>query len=148
MAIATASAAPRVVTPLSDGWRFYKGDPPAAETPTLNDSAWQPVSVPHDWAISGPFDAEAKAAGENGFLPSGVSWYRKALTLAPQPGRRYFLEFDGIMERSGVWVNGHHIGYHPMGYVSLRYDITRDLRADGRNLIAVRSDTSAAPSSR
>jgi len=148
VASTATSAAPRVVTPLPDGWRFYQGDPPGAETPTLNDTAWQTVSVPHDWAIAGPFNAQAKAAGENGFLPSGVGWYRKDLALTPQPGRRYFLEFDGIMERSGVWVNGHHVGYRPMGYVSLRYDITRDLRVDGRNVVAVRSDTSAAPSSR
>jgi beta-galactosidase len=146
--IGPALAAPRMVTPLPDGWRFYQGDPEGAETAVLDDAAWQSVSVPHDWAIAGPFDRDAKAAGENGFLPSGVAWYRKALTLTPQPGRRYFIEFDGIMERSGVWVNGHHIGHRPMGYVGQRYDLTRHLRADGRNIIAVRADTSAAPSSR
>ena len=141
-------AASRTVTPLSDGWRFQQGDPEHAETSDLDDATWQAISVPHDWAIAGPFDANAKAAGENGFLPSGIAWYRKKLDLKPQSGRRYFIEFDGIMERSGVWVNGHHIGYRPMGYVSQRYDLTRHLRADGRNVIAVRADTSAAPSSR
>ncbi len=145
---APALAAPRIVTPLGDGWRFTKGDPEGAETVSLDDAAWQTVSVPHDWAIAGPFDVNAKAAGENGFLPSGVAWYRKTLDLTPRQGRRYFLEFDGIMERSGIWVNGHHVGYRPMGYVSQRYDITRHLRTDGRNVIAVRADTSAAPSSR
>ncbi len=148
LASASATAAPRSVLPLATDWRFVKGDPEGAETPTLDDSTWQTVSVPHDWAIAGPFDRDAKAAGENGFLPSGVAWYRRSLSLRPEPGRRYFVEFDGIMERSGIWVNGHHVGYRPMGYVSQRYDITRHLRADGRNLIAVRADTSAAPSSR
>lgn len=146
--IGAAEAAPRAVTSLPDGWRFIQADPQSAETPTLDDAGWQAVSVPHDWAIAGPFDPNAKAAGENGFLPSGVAWYRKSLDLKPQPGRRYYIEFDGIMERSGVWVNGHHIGYRPMGYVSQRYDLTRHLRTDGRNMIAVRADTSAAPSSR
>ncbi len=148
LAVSDARAAPRSVTALPDGWRFIQADPKDAEAAGLDDSAWQTVSVPHDWAIAGPFDANAKAAGENGFLPSGVAWYRKALALKPQAGRRYFIEFDGIMERSGVWVNGHHVGYRPTGYVSQRYDITRHLNADGRNIIAVRSDTSAAPSSR
>ncbi len=146
--INTADAAPRVVMSLAEDWRFVQADPEGAETPALDDHAWQTVTVPHDWAIAGPFAADAKAAGENGFLPSGVAWYRKTLELKPQPGRRYFIEFDGIMERSGVWVNGHHIGYRPMGYVIQRYDLTRHLRADGHNVIAVRSDTSAAPSSR
>jgi beta-galactosidase len=146
--IGTASAAPRTVTPLPDDWHFLQGDPEGAETPDLNDANWQTVSVPHDWAIAGPFDQNSRAAGENGFLPSGVAWYRRTVDLTLKPGRRYFIEFDGIMERSGVWVNGHHIGQRPMGYVSQRYDLTRHLRADGRNVIAVRADTSAAPSSR
>ncbi|MCP3734632.1 DUF4982 domain-containing protein [Sphingomonas sp. RP10(2022)] len=143
-----ARAAPRAVTALADGWRFIQADPKDAEAATLDDKAWRTVSVPHDWAIAGPFDANAKAAGENGFLPSGVAWYRRTLDLTPRPGRRYFVEFDGIMERSGVWVNGHHVGYRPMGYVSQRFDITRHLDADGRTVMAVRADTSAAPSSR
>jgi beta-galactosidase len=146
--IGAAHAVPRTVTPLPNDWRFIQADPEGAETAPLNDASWQAVTVPHDWAIAGPFDPNAKAAGENGFLPSGVGWYRKTLTLTPKPGRRYHIEFDGIMERSGVWVNGHHIGYRPMGYVSQRYDLTRHLLADGRNVIAVRADTSAAPSSR
>ncbi|MCU6454114.1 DUF4982 domain-containing protein [Sphingomonas sp. A2-49] len=141
-------AAPRSVTALADGWRFVKGDPAGAETAALDDGAWRIVSVPHDWAIAGPFAADAKAGGENGFLPSGVAWYRRTLDVTPRPGRRYFVEFDGIMERSGVWVNGHHVGYRPMGYVGQRYDVTRYLVAGGRNVIAVRSDPSAAPSSR
>ena len=148
LSLPTGALAQRVTTPLADDWRFIQGDPAGAETLDANDSAWKIVSVPHDWAIAGPFDRNAKAAGENGFLPTGIAWYRKTLDVTPQAGRRYFVEFDGIMERSGVWVNGHHVGFRPMGYVSLRYDITRHLRANGKNVIAVRADTAAAPSSR
>lgn len=141
-------AAPRETRSLSDGWRFIQADPPGAEKADVDDRSWTPVSVPHDWAIAGPVDRNARAAGENGFFPTGVAWYRRTLDVKPVAGRRYFLEFDGIMERSGVWVNGHHVGYRPTGYVSLRYDVTRHLRADGNNVVAVRADTSAAPSSR
>lgn len=143
-----ALAAPRQTMSLSDGWRFIQADPPEAEKADLDDRNWARLSVPHDWAIAGPVDRNAKAAGENGFFPTGVAWYRRTLDVKPMAGRRYFLEFDGIMERSGVWVNGHHVGYRPMGYVSLRYDVTRHLRPDGKNVVAVRADTSAAPSSR
>ncbi|MES2336823.1 MAG: glycoside hydrolase family 2 TIM barrel-domain containing protein [Pseudomonadota bacterium] len=143
-----ATAADRTVTPLSDSWRFVQGDPDGAERADTDTRGWRTVSVPHDWAIAGPVDRDARAGGENGFFPTGVAWYRRDLNVVPAPHRRYFVEFDGIMERSGVWVNGHHVGYRPMGYVSLRYDITRHLRSDGRNVIAVRTDTSAAPSSR
>ena len=143
-----SAAAQRIVTPLEDGWRFIQADPDGAEAAVTDDSGWQTVSVPHDWAIAGPFDQQTRGAGENGFLPTGVAWYRRGLEVTPQAGRRYFVEFDGIMERSGVWVNGQHVGYRPQGYVSLRYDITRYLRSDGPNVIAVHSDTAAAPSSR
>ncbi len=143
-----ATAAERKTTPLSDGWLFLQGDPEGAEGTDARTAGWRTVSVPHDWAIAGPVASDARAGGENGFFPSGIAWYRRDLNVVPVPNRRYFIEFDGIMERSGVWVNGHHVGYRPMGYVSLRYDITRHLRRDGPNVIAVRADTAAAPSSR
>ena len=145
---AVAAAEPRVTTPLADGWRFFQGDPEGTERRDFDDGDWTVVSVPHDWAIAGPFDQNAKGGGENGFLPTGVAWYRRDLDVRPEPGRRYFVELDGVMERSGVWINGHHVGFRPMGYVSLRYDVTRHLRTDGPNVLAVRADTSAAPSSR
>ncbi len=143
-----AGAADRTITPLSSDWRFVQGDPEGAERLATNLEGWSTVTVPHDWAIAGPVAEDAKAGGENGFFPTGIAWYRRNLDVTPVPNRRYFVEFDGIMERSGVWVNGHHVGYRPMGYVSLRYDITRHLRRDGPNVIAVRADTAAAPSSR
>jgi beta-galactosidase len=141
-------AAERRTTPLTDGWRFVQADPEQAETATFDDSHWAAVSVPHDWAIAGPFDLQARAGGAGGFLPTGVAWYRKTLDIKPAPGRRMFVELDGVMERGGVWINGHHLGYRPNGYIGLRYDITDFLRADGANVLAVRADTSAAPSSR
>ncbi len=145
---ATAHADERRTTPLADGWRFVQGDPEGAETPGLDDSGWATVSVPHDWAIAGPFDVKARAGGAGGFLPTGVAWYRKTLDVKPAPGRRVFVELDGVMERSGVWINGHHLGHRPSGYVGLRYDVTDFLKADGPNVLAVRADTSFAPSSR
>ncbi|PXA90055.1 glycoside hydrolase family 2 [Caulobacter sp. D5] len=148
-ALASAQAADRVTTPLADGWTFFQGDPEGAETAAFDDGAWAKVSVPHDWAITGPFDIRARAGGAGGFLPTGIGWYRKTLDIKPPaPGRRVFVELDGVMERSGVWINGHHLGHRPSGYVGLRYDITDFIRADGRNVLAVRADTDHAPSSR
>ncbi len=143
-----AGAADRQTTALAEDWKVFVGDPEGAETLALDDSAWTKVSVPHDWAIAGPFDVKARAGGAGGFLPTGVAWYRKTLDATPTPGRRVFVELDGVMERSGVWINGHHLGHRPSGYVGLRYDITDFLRADGRNVLAVRADTAFAPSSR
>lgn len=134
-------------------WFFVQGDISNAEQGTFDDSKWQRIDVPHDWAIAGPFDQKAPAGGAGAFLPSGVAWYRKHFQLdLAEKGRRFYVEFDGVMEKSGVWINGMHIGHRPNGYSSFRYDVTPHLKfGAGRenvNVIAVRADTEAQPASR
>lgn len=145
-----AAAQPAGSQPLDADWRFHQGDTAGAEQPAFADSGWKQVSLPHDWAIAGPFDEHAPATGSGGFLPSGVAWYRKHFTLpASSANKHVFVEFDGVMERSGVWINGHHVGHRPNGYASFRYEITQHLKTDGsENILAVRSDTSSQPASR
>lgn len=144
----SALAGPRETTELGSGWRFFQGDPERAEAKDFDDATWTRVGVPHDWQIDGPVDIRAMAGGAGGFFPTGVAWYRRDLDISPKAGRRWFVELDGIMERGGVWINGHNLGFRPNGNVAHRYDITPFLRADGRNVLAVRADTSHAPSSR
>lgn len=157
---AASSASPlmplRVVTPFDDDWRFLKGDATGAEKPDFDDSAWRKVDAPHDWSIEGPFDEKNPTGRGGGFLPSGVGWYRKRFTLsagrAPYgaENRRVFVEFDGVMANSDVWINGFHLGRRPYGYVSFAYELTGHLNygEDRPNVIAVRADTSAQPASR
>ncbi len=143
-----AQAAPRETVPFDSGWLFSRGDPAGAETATFGDRGWTPVALPHDWAIAGPFVETAAATGSGAFLPTGVAWYRKHFAVrSGWKGRRVIVELDGVMERSGVWVNGMHLGYRPNGYLPLRYDLTPFLR-DGDNVIAVRADTASQPASR
>ncbi len=127
------------------GWLFHKGDTGAASQMTVDDAGWTKVDLPNDWAISGPFDQAAPSTGSGGWLPTGVVWYRKHFTR-PE-GQRVSVRFDGVMERSGVWINGHHLGFRPSGYTTFEYDLTPYLR-DGDNAIAVRADTSSQPASR
>ncbi|MGC4072207.1 MAG: glycoside hydrolase family 2 TIM barrel-domain containing protein [Nibricoccus sp.] len=133
--------------PLDDGWRFFKGEAAGAEQAAFDDSGWRTVLVPHDWSIEGPFDENAATRGDGGFLPSGVSWYRRHIGAQLKDGRRLFIEFDGVMANSEVWLNGQLLGKRPNGYVSFRYDLTPHLRA-GDNVLAVKTDTSAQPASR
>jgi hypothetical protein len=76
------------------GWRFARGEQLGAQRPDFDDSTWQMVRLPHDWAISGPFNA-----GENGYagkLPwrgegwyrRGEGWYRKTFTLPEVGGQK------------------------------------------------------------
>lgn len=144
----TAQAAPRETIPFDADWRFTRGDIAQAEKPSFADTGWSKVDLPHDWAIAGPFEEAAPATGAGAFLPSGVAWYRKHFTVPPEwQGRRVFVMLDGVMERSGVWVNGMHLGYRPNGYVPLRYELTAFLKP-GDNVLAVRADTASQPASR
>jgi beta-galactosidase len=141
----------RVTQSFDPGWRFLKGDAPGAEQPDFADAAWRAVDVPHDWSIEGPFDEQAPTGGDGGFLPSGIGWYRKCFALpAGDAARRVFIEFDGVMANSEVWINGHSLGRRPSGYVSFRYELTGQLNfgPGPTNLLAVRTDTSGQPASR
>ncbi len=144
----TAQATPRETVPFDSDWLFAKGDQANAETAAFVDARWTRVALPHDWAIAGPFLETAPATGSGAFLPTGIGWYRKHFELQPGwKGRRIFIELDGVMERSGVWVNGMHLGHRPNGYLPLRYELTPFLR-EGGNVIAVRADTASQPASR
>ena len=128
---------------LTDGWKFSK-DPThtlAAEGVGFDDSAWESVRVPHDWAISGPFNP--KEHGGTGKLPwRGVGWYRRSLMLdAADAGKSVFLDFDGVMASPKVYVNGHLAGGWDYGYASFRVDATPFVKFGEKNVIAVRAST-------
>jgi beta-galactosidase len=154
LALAAApAAAERMVTPLDGDWRFRRGEAVGAEQPKFDDSAWRTVTVPHDWSIEGPYDKDAPSARGGGYLPSGVSWYRRRFALpGSERGRRIALELDGVMAGARVWVNGRHVGHRPNGYVSVGYDVTDAVRFGdgdaGSNVVAIRTDTTLQPASR
>ncbi|HKC63228.1 MAG TPA: glycoside hydrolase family 2 TIM barrel-domain containing protein [Pyrinomonadaceae bacterium] len=141
----------RVTESFDKDWRFLKSDAKGAEEIGFDDSRWRKLDVPHDWSIEGPFDEKNPTGGAGGFLPAGVGWYRKHFTLpASESHRRVFVEFDGIMANSDVWMNGFHLGHRPYGYVSFRYELTDHLNFgdDKQNVLAVRADNSGQPASR
>jgi beta-galactosidase len=140
--------ASRVRLLMDYGWTFTWGDPAGAEVPRFDDSGWRSVDLPHDWSIEGPYDSAATTTGRGGYLPTGIAWYRRAFALpAGARGRRVTIEFDGVYQNSDVWVNGHHLGNRPNGYVSFVYDLTPFV-GGGRNVVAVRVDNSHQPNSR
>lgn len=139
---------------LEKGWKFTKGDVSGAEGTSFNDTHWESVVVPHDWAIYGPFDRnndlqnvavtqnfEKEASvktGRTGGLPYvGVGWYRTRFDV--EPGRQTMLAFDGAMSEAKVYVNGKEACFWPFGYNSFYCDVTSFLNHDGKqNLLAVR----------
>ncbi|MBQ0046324.1 MAG: DUF4982 domain-containing protein [Prevotellaceae bacterium] len=120
----------------------------------FNDSKWQKVSVPHDWAISGPFDKEidkqtvaieqngekeaSEKTGRSGSLPwIGEGWYRTTFTVEKGCSRA-ILNFDGAMAEPIVYVNGRVAGQWKYGYNAFNIDITPYIHTDGSaNTLAV-----------
>jgi len=122
-------------------WRFLAGPPPAGWTDaSFDDRAWQQVDLPHDYAIAGPYTPAVSVS--MGQLPSpGVVWYRRSFRLSPgDRGKSIFLDIDGAMSYSMVWLNGQFVGGWPYGYASFRLDLTPYVRADGHNVLAIRLD--------
>lgn len=147
----TVNAEPRKTLSFDADWLFFKGDAPGAESVNFDDSEWRKLDVPHDWSIEGPFAADNPTGPGGGFLPAGIGWYRKHFTLPEEySGRRVFIEFDGVMANSEVWINGVFLGKRPYGYVSFGYELTEALQRgrDKTNTLSIRVDNSGQPASR
>jgi beta-galactosidase len=139
----------RLTLPFDANWLFLQADATNAEQTSFDDSAWRKLDVPHDWSIAGPFSPTNPAGGAGAFLPGGVAWYRKHFTLPPSDSNKdAFIDFDGVMANSDVWINDFHLGHRPNGYVSFGYELTGHLHLGGDNVLAVRCDTSQQPASR
>ncbi|PGH16429.1 hypothetical protein AJ79_01760 [Helicocarpus griseus UAMH5409] len=121
---------------------------PGSEVPfvqgSFDDSEWDIVNLPHDWAIKGPFYTEEDAivGGGMGRLPiHGISWYRRKLSLdRADKGKSIYLDIDGAMSYAMVWLNGNLVGGWPFGYSSFRLDLTPYLKAGEDNQLAIRLD--------
>lgn len=141
LSVAASAAAQRHETTLADGWAFSR-----------DKAQWENVAVPHDWAISGPFDKKwdlqtvaieqngekekTEKSGRSGALPwIGEGHYRTTVTV-PAGCSHAELVFDGAMSEPTVSVNGQRAGYWAYGYNAFKVDITPFVKA-GDNLIEV-----------
>ncbi|WMI66286.1 DUF4982 domain-containing protein [Aestuariibaculum sp. YM273] len=147
------SAQTRQIINLKEGWKFTKGNIEKASEKDFNDSKWETVNVPHDWAIYGPFDKEidkqtvaieqngekeaTEKTGRTGALPYiGDGWYRKTFKLSDvKVNQKVLLTFDGAMSQPKVYVNGKKVGEWNYGYNYFYFDITDFLDED--NVLAV-----------
>jgi beta-galactosidase len=113
----------------------------------FDDSAWQGINLPHDWAVAGPFLTQGDHGGM-GRLPSwGIGWYRRKLDIpAGDAGKRFVLEVDGAMSYATVWLNGRLVGGWPYGYSSWQVDLTPYVEPGGVNQLAIRLDNPPASS--
>lgn len=137
----TAALRGQTIDPINFAWRFANGAHPEAAQPAFDDSQWEMVDLPHDWAIAGPFDPAGDP--DTGKLPwKGEGWYRKHFTLPKTAeGKRVQLIFDGVMASPTVYLNGVQVGAWVYGYNSFWIDATAAAVFGGENVLTVHADT-------
>lgn len=146
----------REVLTLEKNWRFHKGDVENAYAPNFNDSKWESVTVPHDWAIKGPFNKEidkqtvaivqngeevaTEKTGRTGALPYiGVGWYRQQFAIQNfSKEKKVILLFEGAMSEPEIFLNGKKVGSWNYGYSYFYFDITAHILANQQNTLAVK----------
>ena len=114
----------------------------------FDDSSWQKVSLPHDWAVDLPFSENAshshgyKCLGWQ-YPQNSIGWYRHRMNIPySEYGKHFELRFDGIYRNSQVFFNGIYLGGEQSGYLSSVYDITPYIKFGEDNVIVVRADAS------
>ena len=130
----------------NDNWFFILDDNERFKQPEFNDLQWRKLNLPHDWSVEGQLSQDNASC--TGYLPAGIAWYRKHFVYNKDNDKPLaFIYFEGVYNRSEVYLNGHLLGKRPNGYVSFLYEMTNYLK-DGDNVLAVRVDHSKFADSR
>jgi len=139
-AAAEANATPgRLVLPMNRNWRFSRTPAEGAHARDFDDSAYERVVIPHT-NIRLPWHSFDEKSYEF------VSSYRRRFKLpAEARGKRVFVDFEGAMTASTVWINGQRLGEYKGGYTPFSFDLTPHLDFDGENVLAVDLDSSERP---
>ncbi len=146
-AVQAQQPAPRENRLFNFDWKFQHGEVADGQLPTLDDSDWRSLDLPHDFQFELPWDETASRG--RGFKPMGTGWYRKTFAAdRAWQGRRVLLDFEGIVLHGDVWLNGTRVGGTDYGYLGFEADITDLLRYDAPNVVAVRADTGRESGSR
>ena len=130
---------------VNDNWLFNLGD--VDDFRTVDRQRWQKVDLPHDWSIKGHLSPSL--AGCTGYLPGGIGWYHKKLQVPEsKKGEKVYLYFEGVYNRSEVFINNKSLGFRPNGYISFMYDVTPYVEFGKENTIDVKVDHSKYADSR
>ncbi len=134
-AAAPEPAGGRMILPINRGWRYRASKVAGAESPGFDDSAFERVVLPHTnitlpWHNFDDKDYEF------------VSTYRRRFKLpVGARGKRVFVDFEGAMTASTVWINGAALGEYRGGFTPFSFDLTDHLHADGENVLVVSLDS-------
>jgi beta-galactosidase len=129
----------RMVLPMNRGWRYSPSFVESGHEIDFDDSEFARVVVPHT-NVALPWH------GFDDKTYEFVSLYRRRFKLPPEArGQRVFVDFEGVMTASTVWINGQRLGEYKGGYTPFSFELTPHLNFDGENLLAVDVDSSERP---
>ena len=138
-AASEAVPAGRLVLPMNRNWRFSRSVAEGAHARDFDDSGYERVVIPHT-NVRLPWHSFDEKSYEF------VSSYRRRFKLPPEArGKRVFVDFEGAMTASTVWINGQRLGEYKGGYTPFSFDLTPHLDFDGENVLAVDLDSSERP---
>jgi beta-galactosidase len=134
-----SSVAGRIVLPMNRKWRYSRRFVEGGHSKAFDDSGFDRVVIPHT-NISLPWHGFDEKTYEF------VSLYRRRFKLPSEArGKRVFVDFEGVMTASTVWINGERLGEYKGGYTPFSFELTPHLDFDGENLLAVDVDSTERP---
>jgi beta-galactosidase len=121
--------------PINRKWRFHPSRVKGAELPSFDDSAFEPVVLPHTNIVTPWHNFDDKDY-------EFVSTYRRRFRLPPQAeGKRVFVDFEGAMTATTVWINGINLGEYKGGYTPFSFELTSHVRFQGENVLVAFVDS-------
>jgi beta-galactosidase len=134
-----AAATGRLVLPMNRKWRYSRSFVEGGHAKDFDDSKLERVVIPHT-NVRLPWHGFDEKTYEF------VSLYRRRFKLpAEARGKRVFVDFEGVMTASTVWINGVRLGEYKGGYTPFSFDLTSQVDFDGENVLAVDVDSSERP---
>ena len=125
----------RLVFPINRGWRYKADKVSGAEAQEFDDGAFETVVIPHTNVTLPWHNFDDR-------LYEFISTYRRRFRYpAGAEGKRVFVDFEGAMTASTVWINGHPLGEYKGGFTPFSFELTPHLRKDGDNVLVVQLDS-------
>ncbi len=138
-ALAEPAAGGRMILPMNRGWRYHPSKAEGAHDPSFNDASFERVVIPHT-NVKLPWHNFDDKTYEF------VSTYRRRFkTPSEARGKRVFIDFEGVMTASAVWINGVSLGEYKGGYTPFSFELTQHLKPTGDNVLTVYVDSTERP---
>jgi beta-galactosidase len=129
----------RLILPMNRKWRYSRTFVEGGHAKDFDDSRFDQVVIPHT-NVPLPWHGFDEKSYEF------ISLYRRRFKLPPEArGKHVFVDFEGVMTASTVWINGTRLGEYKGGYTPFSFELTPHLDFDGDNVLAVDVDSSERP---